>query len=58
MTYSAVSFTNVKDIRQKYIAVCGGSSGKIVVWKMKHSWYDLPSASVCYEGKIVDIKTL
>lgn len=58
MTDMCASYTNVKDINQKYIAACGGGSGKVIVWNMQHSWLDLPTASISYEGKILDIKML
>lgn len=56
MSDLACSFKNVNDANQKYIAACGGGSGLIVVWKLKHAHMDLPSAVIQYEGKIHDIK--
>ena len=52
MTDMTVSFKNITDVNQKYIAACGGGGGKIVVWKMQDCWLDLPSACISYEGKI------
>lgn len=56
MTNCSVSYRNTTDFKSRYIAACGGGSGKVVVWKMEHCWLDLPSACISYEGKILDIK--